>query len=239
MGGKVRYEYCKANGICYQCGKVGVVGYVYCDECRTKDIERKKKSRIMKELNGVCYICGDVAEKGKHFCKSCLYKEANKTRLAREYRKSLGLCVNCGKEKAIAGETLCLVCKMDRRNQRHKAKPYNRDVFKARYDGLKSKGLCTKCGKVSATHGLLCDRCYSKILIKREANRNTLSRSERVSHNLCYICGSSDLVEGKKVCKKCYEVRLRSMSKIMYLSKKEKNLDYWDKMNGMVLGKGK
>ena len=62
-----------------------------------------------------------------------------------------------------------------------------------------------------------------RTILRRKAKNTAIPRSERVSYGLCYICGKNELVKGKKVCASCYEVRYKSISKIMHMSKEDKN----------------
>lgn len=147
-----------------------------------------------------------------------------------EFYKGLGICVNCLKEKAQKGYTRCLACRMAEREQeiaRGRKKEYDKEKYKQKRLLRKQDGLCTKCGCRKAVKGLLCSRCYSYQVRYRKRNMKDISRSERVSHGLCYICGKESLMEGKRVCCSCYSKRMESMSKIMYLTKTEKKAESW------------
>lgn len=143
-----------------------------------------------------------------------------------QYFKSKGICTHCRQEKAEQGKALCLVCKMQNREYKKKYEPENiraRDKSKREY--RKANGLCVNCGVRPQQHKLICNKCYSTIL-RRKAKNTAIPRSERVSYGLCYICGKNELVKGKKVCASCYEVRCKSISKIMYMSKENKNENF-------------
>lgn len=139
-----------------------------------------------------------------------------------QFFKSKGICTHCKKEKAEKGKILCLACKMQNREYKKK---YDADKIRARdkakREYRKANGLCVNCGARPQQHGLICNKCYTTIL-RRKAKNTDIPRSERVSYGLCYICGKNELVEGKKVCAKCYDTRYKSISKIMYMNKNEK-----------------
>lgn len=141
-----------------------------------------------------------------------------------QYFKSKGICTHCRQEKAEQGKTLCLVCKMQNREYKSERK-YDKEKEKSKYIYRKENGLCVNCGARPQQHKLICNRCYSTIL-RRKAKNTAIPRSERVSYGLCYICGKNELVNGKKVCASCYEVRYKSISKIMYMSKENKNENF-------------
>ena len=142
-----------------------------------------------------------------------------------QYFKKLGICTHCRKEKAEKGKTLCLACKMQNREYKKKYDPDKmRARDKANREYRKDHGLCVNCGARPWQHGLICNKCYTTIL-RRKSKNTAISRSERVSYGLCYICGKNELVEGKKVCAKCYDTRYKSIRKIMYMSKQEKGAE--------------
>ena len=78
-----------------------------------------------------------------------------------------------------------------------------------------------------------CSICLAKIRNKRERNKSDLLRSERKAYGICYICGKNPLLKDKGVCQKCYDVRLESIQKIMYLP----GNDYWNGLNKLVFTK--
>lgn len=136
--------------------------------------------------------------------------------------KNLGICTHCRHNKAEKGKTLCLVCKMENREYKSSQRWTKTKSEKAKREYLRRKqaGLCCNCGKYAQSYGILCKRCYATRKIR---DMKKMSRSERIANGLCYTCGSSDLADGKKVCKRCYEIRLNSVKKIMYMNKTEKN----------------
>lgn len=134
-----------------------------------------------------------------------------------DWYKSNGICTHCRHEKAVDGKTLCLVCLMENRKYRSKKdKSKTAESDKLKYQTRKDKGVCVVCGKNPQQHGLKCNRCYSRIKVKKEQNRADITRSERSQYGLCYVCGKPKMKD-RNVCSECYEKRLTSISKIMYL----------------------
>lgn len=141
------------------------------------------------------------------------------------FYKSRGICTHCKKEKAENG-ILCLACKMRNREYRGKRdKEKQREYDRKRIENARANGLCLTCRTRPQQHGLVCNRCYATRL-RINARKRTIPRSEWVSYGLCYICGKNELLKGKKVCASCYEVRCKSISKIMYMSKEDKNENF-------------
>lgn len=227
---KSTYERRKAAGLCTQCGKVHVEYRTVCPKCAAKSYEKKKQRMQKRSEEGICPECGKKpVEDGKSLCRNCLDKKSAERKHLREWRKQRGYCVECG-DKAVAGETLCSRCKMNKRDS-VKPRTYTpeqvearRKKDKQRYSNRKINGMCTACGKRVRTHGTLCGRCYSKVKIRVEANKNDLSRGEMPEYGICYCCCKKPVMPGKRVCEDCYETRMESISKIMYMTKEEKNV---------------
>lgn len=138
------------------------------------------------------------------------------------------ICTHCRKERAVEGKTLCLACLLENRNYKKK----NVDIEerkkrdKQKYEERKTQGMCVNCGKRPQQHGQICNKCYSTILRRKQKTKSNITRSERVSFGICYICGKEKVMKDKGVCPKCYEVRMKSITPIMYLTKEEKNT-FW------------
>ena len=52
--------------------------------------------------------------------------------------------------------------------------------------------------------------------MRSDRRRQDILRSERPDYGKCYICGKP-VMDGKGVCPECYQKRLESISKIMYM----------------------
>lgn len=141
-----------------------------------------------------------------------------------QFYKSIGICTHCRKNKAQTGKTLCLDCLVQNRTYKKK---YDRDkqrmTDKNKRKWRKEQGLCVNCGRLPQYHGLLCSHCYGTVLRRKEREKNNLTRSELPKYGICYCCCKNPVIEGKKVCKSCYETRLNSIHKICYMTKEEKN----------------
>lgn len=77
-------------------------------------------------------------------------------------------------------------------------------------------------------------KSLAKIRNKRNASKADIDRSERISYGICYICGKDKVMGDKSVCEKCYEKRIKSMRRIMYLP----GNDYWKNNNKLILENG-
>lgn len=125
----------------------------------------------------------------------------------------------------------CAVLDSERAKQKRKeniAEQKKHDLDK--YYKLKEQGICTYCKHEKAVAGKTkCAKCSAKIKNRKEQKRNDISRSDRISYGLCYICGDN-IIDGKGVCQKCYETRLESIKKIMYLPVNR----YWKEQNNLV-----
>ena len=73
----------------------------------------------------------------------------------------------------------------------------------------KKCGKCYKCGKRKAEG--LCGICKAKSKAYKDKKRADISRSERPNYGLCYTCGKQELYDGHKVCKNCYDIRMKCM----------------------------
>ena len=150
------------------------------------------------------------------------------------FYKDLGICVRCHKNPAEPHKAMCMECafaESERVKRKRAENPENKrkqDLDK--YYELKRKGICTYCRKEKSVAGKTkCERCLAKIRNKRNARKKNISRSERISYGLCYICGDK-VIEGKGVCQNCYETRLDSIKKIMYMPAN----DCWKEQNRIV-----
>lgn len=142
----------------------------------------KKDERDFLLRQGICPRCQKRAvEPNKHACYECLGRERDRY----HRRKAEGI--------------LDKKCAQD--NSRKMTEYYKR----------KRDGICTRCGKRNAQYGLLCGRCYSKYRSKQLMKQDDIQRSERPSYGRCYICGNYGLYDCHRVCKECYETRMKTL----------------------------
>lgn len=143
-----------------------------------------------------------------------------------EWYKSKGICPMCRINDAFPGHVHCTECleKITIANTRydHKRGEYqisqNR-ARKIRYAERKQAGLCVTCGKSVAQHGTLCNRCYTKRMVRRKNSKEYLGRERageafrrRMSAGLCMYCGMPQ-AEGSKLCNACLEKRRGAIKK--------------------------
>lgn len=91
-------------------------------------------------------------------------------------------------------------------------------------------GTCPKCGKQPAMNGGECKKCRAYAKKYRESHREGLSRFERRSYGLCYICGKHPVIAGKGVCQYCYEARLKTIPAML----ENQDSEYFRQLNNLV-----
>lgn len=137
------------------------------------------------------------------------------------FYKSRGICVLCGQNDALINQIACYDCA---EKQRERYREYrNKDIDACRQrereariklrERRLSEGKCTKCGSVKEDKYKTCKRCRAKrkkVYLKTELKSSIYKRDLREYLELCMICGNDERVEGKKVCKKCYETLVKN-----------------------------
>lgn len=159
------------------------------------------------------------------------------------FYKSLGICVQCNKEKAKQGQSRCQKCldhaAESRRKKRsemseeekEREKQKKRDYMKNLREQKKKNGICIWCNKpVSKYSNMFCIDC--RVAASKRNKGKGIARSERVAYGLCYICGKEPIVEGKSVCKNCYEDKLKEVQKIILPGG-----EHWRKQNEAIFKK--
>lgn len=154
------------------------------------------------------------------------------------FYKGLGICVRCHKNEAEPNKVMCLECidkeseyKKNKRSQKLNEQRTN-DLNK--YYKLKEQGICTYCKHEKAEIGKTkCKKCLAIIRNRRNAKKNDIERSERISYGLCYICGKNKLMKDKGVCEHCYNILYKNISKAMYMHSN----NYWDNDNKLICKK--
>lgn len=141
-------------------------------------------------------------------------------RAKRASLKRLGLCMWCGKEDAytMSGRSMCADCceKMKESHEKFYSNPENaekkrqhaRDVRRKR----KEEGRCVACGvKLPENYSYTrCNKCLAKERgYDRKGKRNTDIRGTLV----CFQCAKNPPIEGKKLCKECYNKKLKILEK--------------------------
>lgn len=134
---------------------------------------------------------------------------------------SIGICPRCKKNPVADGKHTCYEClgldrdryHESRRNGTYNKQEANTKRKRAVAEERKKQGLCYRCGKRKADG--ICDICKAKLKRYRDKKKDGLDRSEWVSHGFCYLCGKNELYDGHKVCKSCYETRLKTIPAMM------------------------
>ena len=170
----------------------------------------------------------------------------------RAYYLSRGMCPNCGGKRPVKpGTTLCFDCH-EKRNTRDRRRmeseteeqravrlEYHRRYNAERTRMTQEKGLCGKCGKPALPGKRLCLDCLVKSRQRDEKRRiekskTGLPHSTFVAFGLCGVCGSDDLQEGKKVCKRCYANCLSSLKKASNTPGRKEATEFWRRQNRLV-----
>lgn len=127
----------------------------------------------------------------------------------REWRKAHGICTCCGKVDAEPGKTLCLACRMDRREYfreyyRKKAETMTEEEKTARsekkrlqYSEKKELGICPRCTRPTYKNHAY---CYEHYLSQKRAHARAY-RKKYPYHpsGTCRICGGEP-APGHKMC---------------------------------------
>lgn len=124
------------------------------------------------------------------------------------------LCARCMRKDAytIAGHYYCAECTEKNKEylKKYRQDPEKYSAIKAkvkeRYYRLKSAGLCVSCGQPT-DGGTYCDKCRVKINNACKRSKEKHGTATRVP-GFCYYCKDVPCVEGKKLCKDCYEKQL-------------------------------
>lgn len=133
-----------------------------------------------------------------------------------QFYKSMGICCECQKRKAEPNLVRCWEC-----NEKHKKRNSKRrnELEKPTVNTTVQKrielGICTLCGKRKAQDGKRkCGICLVNERNKqRERRKAYITRSERKSYGMCYICGIDEIYEDTGLCKKHYDIASRNLEK--------------------------
>ena len=193
----------------------------------------RKKSYAELKAEGLCTKCAKPNLIGGSLCTECRIKQSEQRKNNRRYRVSIGICTRCGKNKSEPNKRLCMECLGKENDIYHErgvsSKRKEADKMRKRKYAEEHRkiGLCYSCGKKYAINGGMCQRCRAKAKIYRDSNRCDISRSERSAYEICYICGSNEIVKGKKVCQSCYEKRIETIPAML----SNPNHEYFDQLN--------
>lgn len=171
-----------------------------------------------RKSQGLCVRCGKTPEKTGVYCEECKGKQRKTRKEYEDFVKTLKICPRCRKNSVEVGIN-CPECLEKEAKYRQKNKDkinnYMKDYYLKTKPILKEKGLCMQCRKrkVKAGH-TMCERCLAK---KREYNKmygtNDISRYERPSYGLCYVCGDN-LDTENRICSKCKSKLTANLPKV-------------------------
>lgn len=142
-------------------------------------------------------------------------RQANKA-----YYRSRQRCTKCGQQDAFTlnGRSLCAECveKVNAQSKRYNAEhreernAWCREWVQTRREA----GLCPRCGKPAEDGYIICKRCRVKDNRRREKKRRENDASPwRWQDGICWTCKRRPVLDGKKLCRECYDKSLKSMAK--------------------------
>lgn len=195
-------------------------------------IKSNKRHYIKRLSEGRCVSCGTMDDRtlsGKPRCEACNAKAHPKTRkklteeqraesnaYRREWaqmRKSAHVCVQCGRVDArtLAGRSFCLQHgkrRSDLAKQNYDPE-HQKELREARKDRWIAAGLCSNCGHPKEEPDKkLCINCRVRAKMRKERKKAEDGVLPRGFGGKCYQCNSAPAIEGKKLCRTCYDRRV-------------------------------
>lgn len=200
---------------------------------------RKKILRRKRAARGLCTECGKPLDRDGKLCTACKDKVYNHQRQRYDFYKSAGICPICGVNIIFEHESMCPECKARRQTTGEQNREYSRTYIKALRADRVAKGLCAMCGKPTVDGKYRCPECKEKERQYEKKRPKKYGKENRSSDGKCAVCGGEPLVEGKRVCQKCYLRILNSVDKRekAYASgemERKQNL-YWKKTNADLI----
>ena len=153
------YDWCKANHVCYRCGKARAdEGYTTCLACRMALRERKKELR-------------------RDHINPSEIRSRQRQREQEQTNRAMGLC-RCGKP-VTAGYKTCASCRAKARLAA--AKRRRRKGVESRQMWIE-EGRCWLCGQPAKDGYKLCEEHYAKIVINGHRGRGEVFDKENRLH---------------------------------------------------------
>ena len=151
-------------------------------------------------VTGRCFRCDQAGS------ASC-YRQV-KDKIHKRKVKGMGCnkdCLRCKKEYCtnVYRETSRYCHRSEAQKQ------YQRDYQKRRREEAKANGLCIVCRKKPRRYGSKCYECYIRQK-RHDRAKYDGSRERWKEAGKCYFCGN-DVIPGKKVCARHYEVCVRNI----------------------------
>ena len=182
-----------------------------------KALDRERAVYHYRKDNRLCVACGQPLpdDRNATLCLPCAKKHTAIVRQGREIMKQRGRCILCRKEDAFTmnGRALCAECaeKNQRRLSTPEMKAYVHKYNTERHARLTEAHICTWCGiqMPEDYEYTRCPKCRTKQLILERARRTPKWNDP----DLCSRCHKEPPIEGKKLCKACYEKALRAIER--------------------------
>ena len=118
--------------------------------------------------------------------------------------------------RTISGKCHCLQCAKKRSARQREQWDYGRekalrDARKARW---KAAGLCSNCGgeREDETKAM-CATCRLKYQLRTAKRKIKQGKLPRGANGMCFQCMRAPAIEGKKLCRACYEKKIETLRK--------------------------
>ena len=197
----------------------------------TISIKEKRAERYKYRVeNRLCVWCSeelDENNKGR-LCPKCAEKNKNRSKELRDWYIANGICPICKKAKIYPPEKSCLNCR-ERANLMSKNEnrvQRQREIARIRIQERKEAGLCSCGRKLDGVHKMCADCRRKQRIRRRKGEWGKLD--ERRWKGICK-CGSDDMQEGTKLCKRCYEASCKNLEKGREVLKNKKIQDQIDR----------
>lgn len=143
----------------------------------------------------------------------------------KEYRKLLKqnhICRNCKKQDAytLNGRTYCAECAEKNAEQKRNARKKDggekdRIACRKHQEKNRKEHKCVYCGrKLQEDYNyktcVYCRAKNRKYLEQRRREAGMISWDMRCSSDICFQCGKNPPIEGKRLCKECYEKKVQT-----------------------------
>lgn len=196
---------------------------------------RNKRHYLKMLAEGRCCQCGkadELTRGGRSRCAACNAKahkrdkkplteeqRAEGNAIKREWakmRKDAHLCIDCGRKDArtINGKCQCLQCAKKRADRSRELWDYDheKELREARQARWKAAGLCSNCGHPKEEPDkALCINCRVRAKMRKERHKINNGWLPRGANGKCYQCNRAPAIEGKKLCRECYNKKIATL----------------------------
>lgn len=209
------------RGYCAKCGaRKSVKGKKCCEVCLEKERNYQRKRRTNLKILGLCSCGKPLSDKNSTWCEDCKAKRREKYAKHSEECEKLGVCVRCGRETYF-GMKQCEICNAEAITRKENWKNKNPEKAKMIEDKARAKmlekalenGLCRICFSRKASEGYVtCLDCRVREKKRYIERRKGMETTETRKYMGLCRCGKP-LMEGKKLCKDCYDEICRRAAK--------------------------